>query len=804
MRKLLVCTLIVVAIAVGVGRAFAYTIPENNSKVEYLYVTGPEGDPLRGAEDHMQELYIDVPENEQGEVKIGIFDPDTSGKIDARPSSDNPWNTETEITVSGGNGEIYKKVFKGGKYDNKFYYFDPIPVTDGEKIGSIYRFTVVLTATAGDDANRFKVDVSPNSAKVSSTNITFNLLEEEGSKMYFYPLVPSGTKTIIVENYDMDEDGATSLLHDPEDGKDYKIHDSDSGQWYGTEVTLSSTKGRFLDYIITKGTQLEGHAAVRVKDSDGNLIPIYFRKQDLGGCNEFTFDATSSYDPDNQALTYRWDFGDGTISEEAIVTHRYESGGDYNVILSVQDSSGLHCDTAVSSQMVTVNTPPVADFTGPNTACTSQEVVFDASGSSDNEQSQISYQWDFGDGSSAEGVRVSKAFEKGGQYNVLLSVNDNANTTCSTDTIDKVITINTRPVASAGNDIDLCLQHNQDYNVSFNGSSSIDKDGDSLTYRWDFGDGSGDNGAKVTHLYQNKGAYVATLFVDDGSGTACSSSSDSVNVNLNKAPVAVAGNDVRVCQGTPVTFDGSGSISEEGEGLKYEWDLGDGTTLSGAKVTHTYEKGGNYKVVLTVNDGQNTNCSTSLDSLFVTVNTRPTAVLNAVKIACTGDQISFDTLGTDDLDGDKLTYTWDFGDGTTKEGANVSHAYDTGGNYSVRLTVDDNKGSVCSSDMAGINVRINTPPVADAGPNLVCCLETLSEFDGSKSFDADGDNLTYTWDFGDGNTGEGAQVTHTYSSIGKYVVTLTVNDNSGTSCDTATDSFTAVVNATPTSVIKIR
>ncbi|MCP4266634.1 MAG: PKD domain-containing protein, partial [Candidatus Brocadiaceae bacterium] len=353
-------------------------------------------------------------------------------------------------------------------------------------------------------------------------------------------------------------------------------------------------------------------------------------------------------------------------------------------------------------------------------------------------------------------------------------------------------------------DIDLCLQHNQDYNVSFNGSRSVDEDSDSLTYRWDFGDGSGDDGANVTHVYQNKGAYVATLFVDDESGTACSSSSDTVNINLNKAPVAVAGDDVRVCQGTPVTFDGSGSISEAGEELQYEWDLGDGTSLSGVNVTHNYAKGGNYKVVLTVSDGQGTNCSTSIDSLFVTVNTRPTAVLNAVKIACTGDQISFDTLGTDDLDGDDLTYTWDFGDGTSGEGSNVTHAYSKGGNYSVGLTVDDNKGSVCSSDMAGINVRINTPPVADAGPNLVCCLETVSEFDGSKSFDADGDNLTYSWNFGDGNTGEGAQVTHVYSTIGKFIVTLTVNDNSGTRCDTATDSFTAVVNATPTSVIKIR
>ncbi len=980
MKILLFFTFVAVATVTGIYSVSAYTIPENNSKIEYLYVTGPEGDPLRGAEDHKQVLHIDVPESEQGEVKIGIFDPDTGGKVDARPSSDNPWNTKTEITVSGGDGEIYNEVFKGGKYDNKFYYFDSLAVTDGEKIGSFYRFTVVLTATTGDDANLFKVDVSPNSAKVSSPNVTFRLLPEEGSKMSFYPLVPSGTDKIIVQNYDLDHEGGTSSLHDPENEEEYEIHDSESGRWHATEVALSSSKGRFLDYVITKGTQYEAHAGLRITDADGNPIPIYFRKQDMGGCSEFTFDATSSFDPDNQALTYRWDFGDGNVSEEAIVTHRYESGGDYNVILSVQDSSGLHCDTAVTSQVVTVNTPPVADLTGPNTACTGQSVTFDASGSADSEQSQITYQWDFGDGTSAEGAEATKTFEQGGRYNVLLTVNDMANTTCSTDTIGKTIDINTRPIANAGDDVDLCLQHNQDYNVSFNGSGTVDEDSDSLTYRWDFGDGSGDDGVNVTHVYQNKGAYVATLFVDDASGSACSSSSDTVNINLNKAPVAVAGDDVRVCQGTPVTFDGSGSIGEEGEELQYDWDFGDGTTLSGVNVTHAYEQGGNYKAVLTVNDGQNTNCSTSVDSVFVTVNSMPTAVLNADnvaitgdeidfdasgsndpdgdgltytwdfgdgsdvqggtnvthaynqggnysvrvtvddnkgtdcssdtttiyvsvntppsavltavrtactgdevtldasgsndpdgddliyswdfgdgtseqsgsvvthvynqggsytarvsvddnrgtnrstdvattnvtintppsavmsadRIACIGDQVSFDTSGTNDPDGDDLTYAWDFGDGTSGQGANVTHAYGLGGNYSVRLTVDDNKGTLCSVDLAGTNVKINTPPVADAGPNHVCCLETVSEFDGSKSFDADGDNLTYTWDFGDGNTGEGAQVTHVYTTIGRFVVTLTVNDNSGTRCDTATDSFTAVVNATPTSVIKIR
>ena len=192
-------------------------------------------------------------------------------------------------------------------------------------------------------------------------------------------------------------------------------------------------------------------------------------------------------------------------------------------------------------------------------------------------------------------------------------------------------------------------------------------------------------------------------------------------------------------------------------------------------------------------------------TMDITINTPPSAVLNGATTACTGDEISFDTAGSNDPDGDDLSYVWDFGDGTDLQtGSDATHAYSKGGVYTVKLIANDNKGTECSRDIKDINVRINTPPVADAGPNHVCCLDAESDFDGSGSFDADGDSLSYAWNFGDGNSGEGAKVTHVYSKPGTYIVTLTVNDNSGTKCDSATDSFTANVNAKPTSIIKVR
>jgi PKD repeat protein len=94
--------------------------------------------------------------------------------------------------------------------------------------------------------------------------------------------------------------------------------------------------------------------------------------------------------------------------------------------------------------------------------------------------------------------------------------------------------------------------------------------------------------------------------------------------------------------------------------------------------------------------------------------------------------------------------------------------------------------------------------VANAGINLACCVDENTYFDGSYSTDADGDKLSYSWDFGDGKKADGVKVNHVYTKPGRYNVVLTVDDNSGTECNTSVSSFTASVNAPPVPIIKIR
>jgi PKD repeat protein len=416
----------------------------------------------------------------------------------------------------------------------------------------------------------------------------------------------------------------------------------------------------------------------------------------------------------------------------------------------------------------------------------------------------LTYKWNFGDGETQEGPKVTHKYAKGGDYQVTLTVADDSGTMCDTGVDRLKVSVNTAPIADAGKDLILCKKDPSDpLEVSFDASKSKDADNNELTYIWDFGDGETQEGKVVTHRYEKGGKYVAKLLVTDNIYTDCSKSTATRLITLNRAPMAEAGNDTKICLTEKLDFDASASYDNDGDPLTYTWDFGDGKTGKGKNVSHKYAKGGLYKVNLTVDDGTGTECFSSSDEILVDVNSVPTAEISAEDIACVGKSIKFDSAQSADPDGDKLAYTWDFGDGTTASGATINHSYEKGGLYKATLFVDDGKGSNCSGATKVHYVKVNTPPVAEAGGDLLICVNNEVEFDATKSFDQDNDNLTYTWDFGDGETADGPKVKHLYKNIGVYKVILTAKDSSGTECSTSTDTLTATVNAEPVPIIEV-
>lgn len=525
-------------------------------------------------------------------------------------------------------------------------------------------------------------------------------------------------------------------------------------------------------------------------------------------CNEFTFDASGSADPNNEKISYSWDFGDGRTAVGPVVDHRYEKSGKYPVLLKITDNSGSECSEDSVTQEVEVNIPPYVEFSSPSRVCANMPVKLDASPSRDDAGKPLSYLWNFGDGThlTTQKAVAEKTYNIGGTYEMTLTVDDNMHSVCNTATATRMIYVNEAPRIDAGpRNKFQCVQREADLTVQLDASNTYDTNADNLTFTWDLGDGRTQTGAKISHTYPGHGTYDVKLLVNDNSGLECASDVAFFQVRLSKAPEAVAGPDVVGCTGEKIDFDGRQSAAELKGTLHGRWDFGNGQSAEGIRTSYAYSKSGTYQAVLTVEDKMNQMCPPSMDTRKVVINAAPQVSITAEKLACVGDQIEFRATSALDPDGDSLEYYWTFGDGTVSQGPSiVSHTYTQGGEYRVTVIVDDGQGTACSTASAEARVRINTPPVADAGPNLTCCVGQSAEFNATASSDADDDPLLYTWTFGDGTVQEGALVQHRYEKSGSYKVVLTVDDNSQTHCSTTTASFVAEVNAKPTATFSIR
>lgn len=233
--------------------------------------------------------------------------------------------------------------------------------------------------------------------------------------------------------------------------------------------------------------------------------------------------------------------------------------------------------------------------------------------------------------------------------------------------------------------------------IQFNGSASSDPDGDTLSYAWDFGDGGTASGDRPTYTYPGAGNFEVRLIVNDGQVDSAASVTTATITEppMNIAPTANPGGPYTGEPGTAVAFDGSMSSDPNGDPLTYSWDFGDGAMGDGAAPMHAFAAEGEYIISLTVTDDQNAS-STATTTATIAIppaNSPPTADAGGPYRGDTGADIAFSAAGSSDPDNDALTYSWDFGDGTTAGGVAPNHAYATAGSYRVALMVSDGEFS---------------------------------------------------------------------------------------------------------------
>jgi len=152
-----------------------------------------------------------------------------------------------------------------------------------------------------------------------------------------------------------------------------------------------------------------------------------------------------------------------------------------------------------------------------------------------------------------------------------------------------------------------------------------------------------------------------------------------------------------------------------------------------------------------------------------------------------GQQVTF----TADSAGRDVSYAWDFGDGSSDSGPNVSHAFQQTNSYTVTVTVKDAAGHTST---ASTNITVQpTSPVASffATPGTDSFGSPNVTVDASASTIGTS-GATYNWDFGDGSTDTQTVPTdqHTYSVSGTYTITLTITDGAGQTSPLVTQQVT--------------
>lgn len=241
--------------------------------------------------------------------------------------------------------------------------------------------------------------------------------------------------------------------------------------------------------------------------------------------------------------------------------------------------------------------------------------------------------------------------------------------------------------------------------------------------------------------------------------------------------MASAGPDQAGFAGQDLVFNGSSSRSTKGAIVNYTWDMGDGTALYGAVVTHNYTNSGstvrNLTARLTVRDGAG---GTDSETVRVFINPQgtspPTADAGTAPSGSTLETLSFDASGSTG----SISYTWDWGDGTTGTGAKPTHRFWDDGTYTVSLVV------ISSDSLAGattLTVDVaNRPPSVDTMQDIATTLGTAHDLV-AMATELDGYIAGYSWDFGDGSTSTSRTPTHTWTSDGNHQCSLNVTDDDG-------------------------
>jgi PKD repeat protein len=449
-----------------------------------------------------------------------------------------------------------------------------------------------------------------------------------------------------------------------------------------------------------------------------------------------------STDPNGDIASWSWDFGDlsGTDTHRN-PTHTYTAPGTYTVSLTVTDATGK---SDAKTAQLTVTRAPTATFTYLPPAPTPATAVQFTDTSTEPGGSIVGWSWTFGGGSMSGERNPIHSYALPGAYAVTLVVTDASGVVASvTQTITVLPPRNRPPVAlfdpqGAGGNLALAergasiLSSSSQYSTGYPVATLIDRNTTNSYWATAAGETSG---SAVVALGGDGGPYIV----------------DRVGI----MPATSAGERVR-----DFAIDLSTTGAADADFTQaLAATAADNTSLQTFQLPRPVV-GVRYVRYRPLNNRGSACC----------VGTQQLTVLTGQEGGAT---VHFADLATDP-DGDTLSYSWTFGDGSAgSTQQNADHTFPGPGTYTVTETVSD---GVHSSSFS-LQQKVFALPAAAFTTTVGSVGRALSFTDASTSRDSV--VVAWSWDFGDGGTSTAQNPTHIYSAAGTYTVRLTVTDAVG-------------------------
>ncbi|MCL4872140.1 MAG: PKD domain-containing protein [Anaerolineae bacterium] len=503
-----------------------------------------------------------------------------------------------------------------------------------------------------------------------------------------------------------------------------------------------------------------------VEEPIAGLTAVNDSPTPLGQATNFTATVSAGTN-----ITYTWDFGDGNYVDGPIVSHIYPEVGIYTAtVLAINTVGGQYTQT-----YVTVVDAAIEGLTVVNDSPTGfgQATNFTATVSAG---SNVSYTWNFGDGTVGSGPFVSHIYPTMGIYTATVTATNSANSQ-SVQTVVAIVDAGITGL-TAVNDSPTRLGNTTTFTATITAGTNV-------SYTWNFGDGTLGYGDIVSHIYPAVGIYTAVV---TASNIVNSSTTTMFAQVLDPITGLIAGNDSPTPLGSLTWF--SATVSA-GTDVEYSWDFGDGTAGSGIVVTHVYPAVGTYTAVVTATNPVSTLTTTTTVEIIdegitelMADNSSPTIIGQSTSLSATVSA------------GTNISYTWNFGDGSLSYGDTPTHIYPATGIYTAVVTATNSVSTLTTTTIIEVvdEAIIGLTAVNDS-PTLLGNGTVLS------ASVVMGSNIVYIWDLGDGTILSGATITHTYSLTGTYTYTAIVTASNSTNEMSVT---TAVVVYEPEQPISYR